>query len=103
MVPGDRHTTVYCWLQASTVALHRRAVLTDPDLLLLANAVSAARAQVRPGLVGISGYSRRRDSKPREQLSSRDASVFHASRLRALTTACSMPLERMFCTHRPTT
>ena len=45
MVPGDRHTSVLCWVHALCVDLSRRGLLSDTELKVLLDGVSAARAQ----------------------------------------------------------
>ena len=45
MVPGDRHTSVLCWVQALCVDLKRRGLLDQTELKIVTEAVGAARAQ----------------------------------------------------------
>ena len=47
MVASDRHTSVFCWIQASCVDLRRRGVIDGHELGIISNAVTQARAQVR--------------------------------------------------------
>lgn len=45
MVPGDRHTTVFCWIQSMVVALRRRGILLESEVHLIGQGVGAARSQ----------------------------------------------------------
>ena len=45
MVAGDRHSTVFGWLQALCVALSRRGLVRESELLPICNAISGTRAQ----------------------------------------------------------
>ena len=45
MVQGDRHSTVYGWIQATCVALSRRGLIREVELSVICGAVSGARAQ----------------------------------------------------------
>jgi hypothetical protein len=45
MVPGDRQTSVFCWVNSMAVALRRRGLLCESDTRSIADAVVAARAQ----------------------------------------------------------
>ena len=44
-IPGDRHTTVYFWIQTVAVRLCRQGLCTPHELQMVGNAVTLARAQ----------------------------------------------------------
>ena len=44
-VPGDRHTTVYFWMQTIAVRLCRQGLCTPHELQMVGDAITQARAQ----------------------------------------------------------